>query len=98
MAIKNWLKASYETHGNSTSKASKPTRNNTFDTPTAQIKRTTDKNTDMDKTTRQGNSSGGGRSSISKGVPTDSKAAKNKNAAGLMSHSPVKPHQKRGSY
>ena len=75
MAIKNWLDASYKTHGNSTSKT--PTKpGNTNDTPKAQVAKTAAKATDMAKTTRQGNSSGGGRSSISNGdAPNDKKTS-----------------------
>lgn len=97
MAIKNWLKASYATHGESTSKSkTKPT--NTMDTPKAQIKATAAKNSDMAKTTRQGNSSGGGSASIADKAPMDSKVAKDKIAAGIMAGSKVKPNQGRGSY
>lgn len=69
-AIKDWLKDSYTIHGNSTSK-SLPKSGNTFDTKESKVKAVAEKNTDMQKTTRQGNASGGGRSSISTSSPTN---------------------------
>jgi hypothetical protein len=102
--IKNWLGASYERHGDSTSKSqSKPGK--TGAGPKAQIqpdpkvKATAAKTTDFTKTKVQGESKGGGSSSISTGVDTKGNgAATNKIAKGLMGDGAVKPNQKRGSY
>ncbi|MFP3748067.1 hypothetical protein SB816_33935, partial [Achromobacter sp. SIMBA_011] len=63
-------------------------------------------NKEGSKITRQGDSSGGGRSTISKNTPVDSKAARNKTAMGLMNpekgngnpRTAPKANQKRGSY
>jgi hypothetical protein len=57
---KDWLKASYSTHGNSTSSNSKGDRRNMDDTPKAKVARIGAKTTDMAKTSTKGNSSGGG--------------------------------------
>lgn len=82
MAISNWLKNSYKTHGNSTDSKSKPSPRNMDDTNTAQMRRAASKNSDMAKTSKFGNKSGGGKSSISKGgAPADGKT---KYPKGLM--------------
>lgn len=74
MAIKNWLKNSYRTHGNSTDSKSKPSPRNMDDTNSSKMKRVATKNSDMAKTSKAGNKSGGGKSSISNGgAPADGK-------------------------
>jgi hypothetical protein len=60
MAIKNWLKDSYKTHGNTTDMKSKANGKNMDDTPKGKVNRIGDKANNMDRTSKQGNSSGGG--------------------------------------
>ncbi|MBH9642355.1 hypothetical protein [Burkholderia vietnamiensis] len=75
MALKNWLKDSYATHGNSTSKST-PKSGTTFDNDSKRAESVSKRFSDMETVKRQGNSSGGGRSSISKDTPpTDSKTS-----------------------
>ncbi|BDC37910.1 hypothetical protein [Paraburkholderia terrae] len=97
MAIKNWLSASLARHGDTTSKSSKPTATKGTAAPSPKVKATADKTTDMKKTAVQGESKGGGKSSISNGdAPTDGKT---KTMKGLMGGPmAVKANQKRGSY
>jgi hypothetical protein len=97
--IKNWLGASMERHGDSTSKSTKTTPTKGATKPAAKVVATTAKTTDMAKTKVQGESKGGGSSSISTGVDTKGNGAStNKIAKGLMGDGAVKPNQKRGSY
>ncbi|WP_156992342.1 hypothetical protein [Paraburkholderia oxyphila] len=92
MAIKNWLDNSYARFGDSTSKSSAPKATKGSPAPDTKAKAAPAK---AEKPTPFGNSSGGGKSSISNGAgPKDSKT---KQAKGLMDGS-VKANQKRGSY
>ncbi|HJQ13079.1 MAG TPA: hypothetical protein VJ840_18750 [Gemmatimonadaceae bacterium] len=80
--MKDWLKSSYATHGDTTDSTSKGNRKNMDDTPTAKVAATTRKNTEADPT-KFGNRSGGGGRQLSTKSP-DGRGNKVKMIGGIV--------------
>lgn len=66
---KDWLKASYQTHGNSMDGMNKPKSKNMDDTPRSKVSAAGKKNTHMSMTMKAGNKSGGGSAKLQNKSP-----------------------------